>query len=92
MSDRQEWLRENLPTMASAVDEFALAFGRSNLTVTYAKEAGHVLGKEPELSHPCHACRHSFLKLVSPDGKHIQRACDRYRGTVEQRCADWSER
>jgi hypothetical protein len=43
--DRSKWLKQNLPTVASVVDEFALAFGRSNLRVVYAEEAGHVLGK-----------------------------------------------
>lgn len=43
--DRQQWLRENLPTVASVVDQFAAAFGRLNLKVAYASEGGHVLGK-----------------------------------------------
>jgi len=69
----------------------ASAFGRSNLTVSYASEAGHVLGKESAGNHPCHDCRQHFLKLVSPDGKRVLHACERYR-VAEQRCADWSAR
>ena len=34
-----------MPTVASAVDQFALAFGRSNLSVVYAKEGEHEFGK-----------------------------------------------
>lgn len=45
MSDRQEWLRENLPVVAGVVDQFAEAFGRENLRVVYASENGHVIGK-----------------------------------------------
>jgi hypothetical protein len=45
MSDKSAWLRENLPLVAECVDRFALAFGRSNLTVVYASENGHVIGK-----------------------------------------------
>lgn len=49
MSERQAWLRENLPTVAGVVDQFALAFGRSNFSVVYAKENGNALGKESGL-------------------------------------------
>ena len=49
MSDRQAWLRGNLPTVAGVVDQFAAAFGRSNFSITYASENGHVLGKKCEL-------------------------------------------
>ena len=45
MSDKSAWLRENLPVVASVVDQFAEAFGRENLRVVYASENGHVLGK-----------------------------------------------
>ena len=45
--DRREWLRDNLPTVAAVVDDFAAAFGRDNVRVTYASEAGHVLGRKP---------------------------------------------
>jgi hypothetical protein len=91
MSDRQAWLRENLPAVASTVDEFASAFGRSNFSVSYANESGHVLGKKSDGNHPCHDCRQHFLKLVSPDGKRVLHACERYR-VAEQRCAYWSAR
>ena len=91
MSDRSAELRENLPTVAAVVDQFAAAFGRSNFSVSYASEAGHVLGKKSDGSHPCHDCRQHFLKLVSPDGKRVMHACERYR-VAEQRCADWSAR
>lgn len=45
MSDRTAQLRENLPTVAAVVDQFAAAFGRSNFAVVFASENGHVLGK-----------------------------------------------
>ena len=45
MSDRQAWLKENLPVVAGMVDQFAEAFGRENLRVVYASENGHVIGK-----------------------------------------------
>ena len=91
MSEKTAQLRENFPTVAAAVDKFAAAFGRSNFSVSYASEDGQVLGKESEGSHPCHDCRQHFLKLVSPDGKRVLHACERYR-VAEQRCADWSAR
>ena len=74
MSDRTAQLRENLPTVAAVVDQFAAAFGRSNFSVSYASEAGHVLGKKSDGNHPCHDCRHFFLKMVSPDGKRLMAA------------------
>ena len=43
--DKKVWLQENLPLVAGVVDRFASAFGRSNLTVVYASENGHVIGK-----------------------------------------------
>ena len=92
MSDRSAQLRENLPTVAAIVDQFASAFGRSNFSVSYANEAGHVLGKESDGQHPCHACRHFYLKLASPDGKRVQYACERYKGVVTARCADFAGR
>ena len=100
MSDRQAWLRENLPSVASVVDEFASAFGRSNLTINYASENGNARGKESGLfgsgvgghdlarSKPCDGCRHMTVKLVSPDGHRLQQACKLYRVAVS-RCADW---
>lgn len=91
MSDRKAQLRESLPTVAAVVDQFAAAFGRSNFSVSYASEAGHMLGKVSDGNHPCHDCRQHFLKLVSPDGKRVLHACERYR-VAEQRCADWSAR
>lgn len=42
--DRTRWLRENLPVVASVVDEFAAEFGRESIKVVYAKEAGHEFG------------------------------------------------
>lgn len=42
--DRQQWLRDNLPVVTSVVDTFAQAFGRDNVKVTYASEAGHTIG------------------------------------------------
>jgi hypothetical protein len=92
MSDRNAELRESLPTVAAVVDRFAAAFGRSNFSVSYASEAGHVLGKKSEGNHPCHDCRHFFLKMVSLDGKRVQHSCERYRGTVAARCADFAGR
>lgn len=97
--DRQQWLRENLPTVASVVDQFAAAFGRSNLKVAYASEGGHVLGKESVFeagvtgndqarAKPCDGCRHVSVKLVSPDGHRLQLACRLYR-TAVQKCADF---
>ena len=50
MSDRNAELRENLPTVAAVVDQFAAAFGRSNFSVSYASENGHVLGKVSDLT------------------------------------------
>lgn len=44
-SERQQWLRENLPTVAAVVDDFAAVFGRDQVKVAYADEAGHVIGK-----------------------------------------------
>jgi len=46
-AERRVWLRENLPTIASVVDEFADAFGRDQVRVTYAAEGGHVIGCNP---------------------------------------------
>lgn len=43
--EKAEWLKKNLPTVAGVVDEFAAAFGRENLRVTYASENGHTLGQ-----------------------------------------------
>ena len=91
MSEKTAQLRENFPTVAAAVDKFAAAFGRSNFSVSYASEAGHMLGKVSDGNHPCHACRSFYLKLASPDGKRVLHACERYR-VAEQRCADWSAR
>lgn len=91
MSDRSAELRENLPTVAAVVDQFAAAFGRSNFSVSYANESGHVLGKKSEGNHPCHDCLHHFIRLVSPDGKRVLHACERYR-VAEQRCADFAGR
>jgi len=45
--ERRVWLRENLPTIASVVDEFADAFGRDQVRVTYAAEGWHVIGCNP---------------------------------------------
>lgn len=50
MSDRQAWLRESLPTVASVVDDYSAAFGRSNFAVPFASENGHVLGKKSGMS------------------------------------------
>ena len=99
MSDRKAQLRENLPTVAAVVDQFAAAFGRSNFSVSYASEAGHVLGKvsadapgvtgnDQARAKPCDGCRHLFMKLVSPEGKHQQRACKLYK-VADSKCADW---
>jgi hypothetical protein len=99
MSDRSSQLRQNLPTVAAIVDQFAAAFGRSNFSVKFASEAGHVLGKEgteaagvngndQARGKPCDGCRHLFLKLISPEGRHQQRACKLYR-IAANRCADW---
>jgi hypothetical protein len=101
MSDRQAWLKQNLPTVSGVVDEFASAFGRSNFTVTYASEDGHVLGKESGFaagvngndqarSKRCDGCRHMTVKLVSPDGHRLTAACKLYRVAVS-RCADWAK-
>ena len=43
--DQTAWLRDNLPTVAAVVDDFASAFGRANIRVTYASECGHRFGK-----------------------------------------------
>lgn len=43
--DRRAWLRDNLPTVAAIVDDFAAAFGRGNIRVAYASEAGHRFGQ-----------------------------------------------
>jgi len=102
MSDRKAQLRENLPTVAAIVDQFAAAFGRSNFSVSYASEAGHVLGKESAEAvgvnghdqargKPCDGCRHLFMKLISPEGRHQQRACKLYR-IAANRCADFAGR
>lgn len=45
MEDKTAWLRRELPTVAALVDDFAAAFGRENIRVTYAKENGHEIGK-----------------------------------------------
>ena len=68
----------------------------------YASENGTVVGSRPrdiagravpgdELarSSTCDGCRNFFLKLVSPDGGHKQRACRKYSHAA-QRCADWA--
>lgn len=44
MEDKTAWLRRELPTVAALVDDFAAAFGRENIRVTYAKENGHEIG------------------------------------------------
>jgi len=44
-SDASVWLRANLPTVADVVDAFAETFGRDGFKVTFAGEAGHVIGK-----------------------------------------------
>ena len=96
---RRLWLSENLPLVASIVSGFASAFGRSNFSVSYASEAGHVLGKvsadapgvtgnDQARAKPCDGCRHLFMKLVSPEGKHQQRACKLYK-VAAIKCADW---
>lgn len=102
MSDRQAWLRENLPGVASAVEEFASTFGRPNLTINYASEGGNALGKESGLfgsgvsgsdlarSKRCDGCRHMTVKLVSPEGKRLLATCKLYRVSVS-RCADWEK-
>lgn len=92
MSDRKAQLRESLPTVAAVVDQFAAAFGRSNFSVSYASENGHVLGKVSDGNNPCHACRSFYLKLASPDGKRVLYSCERYKGVVTQRCADFAGR
>lgn len=99
-ADRQQWLRENLPTVASVVDQFAAEFGRSNLKVAYASEGGHVLGNEGVAvagvnghdqvrARACDGCKHASVKLVSPDGHRLKMACRLYRAAT-QRCADWA--
>ena len=49
MSDRQAWLKENLPVVAGMVDQFAEAFGRENLRVVLAAYESARLGREVEL-------------------------------------------
>lgn len=99
MSDAQ-WVRENLPECASIAASFRAEFG--DVRMTYASENGHVLGKESTeavgvnghdqaRSKPCDGCRHLFLKLISPEGKHQQRACKLYR-IAANRCADFAGR
>ena len=44
MDDKTDWLRRELPTVAALVDDFAAAFGRENIRVTYANESGHEIG------------------------------------------------
>lgn len=44
-TDKSAWLRENLPTVAGVVAAFGAEFGRDGIRVTFASEAGHVLGK-----------------------------------------------
>ena len=46
MSDRAAWVREHLPTCASAAAAFAAAF--PGCRMTYANENGHVIGKPGE--------------------------------------------
>lgn len=45
MTDKTEWLRENLPVVAGIVADVATEFGRDGFKVTFASENGHVLGK-----------------------------------------------
>ena len=42
--NKTTWLRRELPIIAGVVDNFAAAFGRDNIRVTYASENGHELG------------------------------------------------
>ena len=42
--NKTAWLRCELPIVAGVVDDFAAAFGRENIRVTYASENGHELG------------------------------------------------
>lgn len=45
MEDKTAWLRRELPTVAGLVDDFAAAFGRENIRVTFASENGHEIGR-----------------------------------------------
>lgn len=39
-----------MPTVASVVDDYSAAFGRSNFTVQFASENGHALGRKNDMS------------------------------------------
>lgn len=43
MSERQQWVRDNMPTVASVAGEFKAVF--SEVRLVFASENGHVLGK-----------------------------------------------
>lgn len=88
MSDRQQWVRNNLPQVAAKANEFKVEFGEVRLV--HASENGHVLGDEHAGRQPCDACCHFFTRLLSPDGSRKQRACQLYRYAAN-RCADYRE-
>lgn len=104
MSDRQAWLRENLPTVASVVADFSAAFGRENFSVAYASENGKALGKKSSdddgvsvayapQAKPCDGCRWLAMRQLSPDGSRQQQQCKRYQSArlAAIRCADFLE-
>lgn len=43
MSERQQWVRDNLPISAAIASEFKAVFG--DVRLVFASENGHVLGK-----------------------------------------------
>ena len=88
MSDRQQWVRQNLPQVAAKAGEFKAEFGEVRLV--YASENGHAVGDEHAGRQPCDGCIHFFTRHLSSDGSRVQRACRLYRYAAN-RCADYRE-
>lgn len=43
MSERQQWVRDNMPVIAAIANEFKAEFG--DVRLVFASENGHVIGK-----------------------------------------------
>ena len=100
MPQTAAWIDELRKTFGVEMINKAIKGGLAGEGSFYAAEAGLEVGSRPrdiaghgvrgdELARAanCDGCRHLFLKLISPDGTHKQRACHKYR-VAAQRCAD----
>jgi hypothetical protein len=96
------WIDELRKTFGAEMINKAIKGGMAGEGSFYAAEAGKEVGSRPrdiaghgitgnEMASAgrCDGCRQLYMKLVSPDGQHQQRACRKYK-VAAQKCADWS--